>query len=114
MILRALNRITHPQQRISTPTDTKGLLMNITEFELTAEEQAIMDGEQGEILQKVMNTVVTYGKLMGATRLVDLQAAPHLALSWSTDGFYPFIKISSCLTGHGVKTCSNNEDDIGS
>ena len=46
--------------------------MNITEFELTAEEQAIMDGEQGEILQKVMNTVVTYGKLMGATRLVDL------------------------------------------
>ena len=78
--------------------------MKATEFRLTPEEQAIMDGEQGEILQKVMNTVVTYGKLMGATRLVDLQAAPHLALSWSTDGFYPFIKIFKQLADAGLKT----------
>lgn len=42
--------------------------MKATGFELTPEEQAIMDGEQGEILQKVMNTIVSYGKLMGATR----------------------------------------------
>src|SRR5210317_1477345 len=78
--------------------------MKETDFELTPEEQAIMDGEQGEVLQRVMNTVVTYGKLMGATRLIDLQAAPHLALSWSTDGFYPFIKIFKELADAGLKT----------
>ena len=69
--------------------------MKATEFRLTPEEQAIMDGEQGEILQKVMNTVVTYGKLMGATRLVDLQAAPHLALSWRLTAFIRLSRYSS-------------------
>ncbi len=78
--------------------------MTAAKFELTPEEQAILDGEQGEILQKVMNTVVMYGKLMGATKLVDLQAAPHLALSWSTEGFYPFIKIFKELADAGLKT----------
>ncbi|MEP5765123.1 MAG: aconitase X [Halieaceae bacterium] len=78
--------------------------MKETALKLTQEEQDILDGGQGEAMRKVMNTVVMYGKLMGATRLVDLQAAPHLALSWSTDGFYPFIKIFKELADAGLKT----------
>jgi hypothetical protein len=44
---------------------------------LTPEEQEIFDGKKGEILQKAMKTVVAYGELFGATKLVDLQAAPR-------------------------------------
>jgi predicted aconitase len=32
---------------------------------LTTEEQAILDGEQGEQLQRAMKTVVTFGELFG-------------------------------------------------
>ncbi|NIB38615.1 DUF521 domain-containing protein [Pseudomaricurvus alkylphenolicus] len=73
-------------------------------LELTPEEQAIMKGEQGETLQKVMQTVVTFGELFGATKLVDLQAAPHLAMSWSSDAVLPFIEIYEKLVAAGLKT----------
>ena len=38
---------------------------------LTPEEQAILDGEQGEIMAKIMKTVVMYGETFGAERLVE-------------------------------------------
>lgn len=73
-------------------------------LELTAEEQAIINGEKGEVLQKVMQSVATFGELFGATKLVDLQAAPHLAMSWSTDAVLPFIEIYEQLAEAGLKT----------
>jgi len=77
---------------------------NPTQFQLTADEQAIMNGEKGELLQKVIKTVVSFGELFGATKLVDLQAAPHLAMSWSSDGILPFLKIYRKLADAGLKT----------
>ena len=59
-------------------------------MKLTPEEQAIYDGQKGELLQRAMKTVVAYGELFGADRLVDLQAAPHMAMSWGSDAIEPF------------------------
>lgn len=49
-------------------------------MKLTAEERAIMDGEKGPLLQKAMKTIVVYGELFGAEKLVDLDHAPHRCL----------------------------------
>lgn len=82
-----------------------------TSLKLTDEEQGIIDGKQGELLQKIMQTVVNYGELFGATKLVDLDAAPHLAMSWGNDTVLPFIKIfEECaeagLTTYAPFTCN--------
>lgn len=44
---------------------------------LTEEEQDILDGKQGEVLAKVMRTVVAHGSAFGADRLVELGGRPH-------------------------------------
>lgn len=44
---------------------------------LTSEEKAILDGKKGEVLAKVMKTVVAHGNAFGATKLVDLGGRPH-------------------------------------
>jgi len=75
-----------------------------TTLKLTDEEQAILGGEHGEMLQKVMQTVVTFGELFGAEKLVDLDAAPHLAMSWSTEAVRPFIDIYQKASEAGLKT----------
>jgi len=45
-------------------------------MKLTAEEQEIYDGKKGDVLQKAIKTVVAYGELFGADKLVDLGGAP--------------------------------------
>jgi predicted aconitase len=73
-------------------------------LQLTPDEQAIFDGKNGAVLQKAMNTVVAYGQLFGATRLVDLGGAPHLAVSWGSDGVEPLLKIYKEFADAGLKT----------
>ena len=41
-------------------------------MELTKEQSAILNGEKGETLAKVMQSVVRYGELFGATKLVPV------------------------------------------
>lgn len=74
------------------------------ELKLTQEEQDIMDGKSGDLLQKAMKTVCDYGKLFGADKLVDLDCAPHMAMSWGSDGVEPFLKIYKQLADAGLKT----------
>ena len=40
-------------------------------MKLTQEQQAILDGKQGAVLAKVMKTLVQYGELFGAERMVS-------------------------------------------
>ena len=47
------------------------------ELMLTDEEQEIYDGKKGDVLQKAIKTVVAYGQLFGADKLVKLGGAPH-------------------------------------
>jgi len=42
--------------------------INRSDIELTAEEQAILSGEQGETLRKVMESVVSYGAAFEAQK----------------------------------------------
>jgi len=73
-------------------------------IELTAAEQEICDGKKGDVLQKAMKTVVSYGELFGADKLVDLGGAPHHAVSWGSNGVEPLLKIYKQLADAGLKT----------
>lgn len=73
-------------------------------MKLTPEEQAIYDGKKGDLLQKSIKTIAAYGELFGAERLVDLDAAPHMAMSWGSDGVEPFLKIYKQLADAGLKS----------
>lgn len=46
-------------------------------MELTADEQAILDGRDGPEKAKLMQIAVKFGETFGATKLVDLGGAPH-------------------------------------
>ena len=46
--------------------------MSETAMKLTADQQAILDGEKGETLAKVMETLVRYGRLFGADSMVPV------------------------------------------
>ena len=41
-------------------------------MELTARQQAILDGKEGEVKAKVMRTLIMYGETFGSTRMVDI------------------------------------------
>ncbi len=71
---------------------------------LTPAEQDIYDGKKGDILQKAIKTVVAYGQLFGAQRLVDLGGAPHHAVSWGSDGVEPLLVIYQQLADAGLET----------
>lgn len=71
---------------------------------LTSEEQDIYDGKKGDILQKAIKTVVAYGELFGAQKLVKLGGAPHMAVSWGSNGVEPLLKIYRQLYEAGLKT----------
>ena len=62
-------------------------------MKLTKEEQDIMDGKNGEVLAKVMKTVVQYGEAFGADKLVDLGGNPHTVLMFGNDAVLPIIDI---------------------
>ncbi len=46
-------------------------------MKLTKEEQAILDGKDGEEKAKLMKILVAFGNTFGAEKLVDLGGAPH-------------------------------------
>ena len=41
-------------------------------MELTKEQQAILNGSQGEVMAKIMKTLVMYGETFGATKMVPV------------------------------------------
>ena len=73
-------------------------------MQLTTEEQDIYDGKKGDLLQKAMKTVVTYGEWFGAEKLVDLNGPVHMALSWGSGAIEPFLEIYEKFIDAGIKT----------
>ena len=50
---------------------------------LTPEQQAILDGSKGEVMAKVMKTLVMYGDAFGAEKLVPVTSKyNHLVTSF--------------------------------
>ncbi|MEM8678190.1 MAG: aconitase X [Planctomycetota bacterium] len=73
------------------------------EMPLTKEEQAIMNGEKGPELAKVMKIVVAHGNAFGAEKLVDLGGAPHCSLYTGTDYMEPMINLFQQCADAGLK-----------
>ncbi len=73
-------------------------------MQLTSEEQDILDGKKGDLLQKAMKTIVTYGELFGAEKLVDLNGPVHMAMSWGSAAVAPFLDIFDKFVESGMKT----------
>lgn len=63
--------------------------MNVN-MKLTEEQQAILDGEKGETLAKVMETMVRYGELFGADSMVPISSQyNHLVTSFGLKALTP-------------------------
>lgn len=72
-------------------------------IELTKEQQAILDGEQGETLAKVMKTLVLYGETFGATKMVPVTSKHnHLVTSFGLKALGPVYSLMEQLIEAGA------------
>lgn len=70
---------------------------------LTEEQKAILDGKQGETLAKVMETVVRYGELFGAEKLVPVTSKyNHLVTSFGLKMIGPVYDLMNELIEAGA------------
>ncbi len=74
-----------------------------THMTLTAEQKAILDGEKGETMAKVMETVVRYGELFGAEKLVPITSRHnHLVTSFGLKALGPVYDLMNRLIEAGA------------
>lgn len=72
-------------------------------MQLTAEQQAMLNGEQGEVMAKVMKTLVMYGEAFGATKLVPVTSEKgHLVTSFGLKVMTPVYDLMDQLLNAGV------------
>ncbi len=72
-------------------------------MELTHEQQAILNGEKGETLAKVMKTLVMYGELFGATKMVPVTSKHnHLVTSFGLKALGPVYDMMNELIEAGA------------
>lgn len=71
-------------------------------MELTAEQQALLDGEKGETMAKVMKTLVMYGETFGATKMVPVTGKMgHLVTSFGLGVMKPVYDLMDKLIADG-------------
>jgi len=73
-------------------------------MELTPEEERVLAGEQGPVLQKVMKTLVRYGQVLEAERFVDIEGDGHFAIHHALPGIGPRIEMLEELVEAGLRT----------
>jgi predicted aconitase len=71
---------------------------------LNAEEQSILQGGSGPVLQKIMSTLLRYGEALDAERLVDIEGSGHFALHHVLPGIGPRLEMLDELAEAGLKT----------
>ena len=72
-------------------------------MELTPEQQAILNGEQGETMAKVMKTLVMYGEAFGATKMVPVTSEKgHLVTSFGLKVMKPVYDLMDQLIEGGA------------
>ena len=70
---------------------------------LTKEQQAILDGEKGDVMAKVMKTMVMYGEAFGAEKLVPITSDyNHLVTSFGLKVMSPVYDLMQTLLDAGV------------
>ena len=74
-------------------------------MQLTKEQQAILDGEKGQTLAKVMKTLVMYGDAVEAEKMVPVTSEyNHLVTSFGLGVMSPVYDLSQQLINEGVKS----------
>ncbi len=72
-------------------------------MKLTKEQQAILNGEKGETKAKVMQTIIRYGELFGAEKLVPVTSKyNHLVTSFGLKALGPVYDLMNKLIEDGV------------
>ncbi len=72
-------------------------------MQLTAEQQAILNGEQGEVMAKVMKTLVMYGETFDADKMVPVTSEKgHLVTSFGLKMMSPVFDLMQQLLDAGV------------
>ncbi len=74
-------------------------------MELTPEQLAILNGEQGETMAKVMKTLVMYGDAFGATKMVPVTSEMgHLVTSFGLKVMNPVYDLMDQLIEAGISS----------
>ena len=73
-----------------------------TRMQLTPDQQAMLNGAEGEIMSKAIKTLIRYGEAFGAKRLVPIKSA-HLAGSFRIFMFHGYYKLLTDMVAAGVK-----------
>ena len=72
-------------------------------MQLTEEQQAILDGAQGETMARVMETLVRYGEIFGATKMVPVTSQyNHLVTSFGLKALTPVYDLMNQLIETGA------------
>lgn len=60
---------------------------------LTPEQQALLDGSRGEVMAKVMKTLVMYGDAFGAEKMVPITSRyGHTVISFGLKAMRPDLR----------------------
>ena len=71
---------------------------------LTQEEKDILAGKQGETLAKIMKTVVDFGNIFGAKKLVPITHPSHFVTSFGIGLLKPLFRTMDEIIEAGIKT----------
>ena len=74
-------------------------------MELTKEQQEIYDGKKGEVLSKVMKSLVLYGENFGATKMVPVTSKyGHIVTSFGVIVIKGVFELMDQLINAGLKS----------
>ncbi len=69
---------------------------------LTSDEKAILNGQKGETMQKILNTLVMFGDAVGATDLIPINSTGHLVTSFGLKMIKPVYNIMDAINRDGI------------
>lgn len=73
-------------------------------MKLTAEEQKIYNGEQGETLAKILKSIIRFGEIFDAKKLVPVNKPVHLVTSFGVSMLKPVYDLMDELIENNIKT----------
>lgn len=72
-------------------------------MQLTPEEVAILNGNEGETKAKILKTLVLFGDAVGATNFIPIDCCGHLVTSFGLKMIDPVYKIMDEIIAAGLK-----------
>ena len=72
-------------------------------MQLTAEQQALLDGKEGEVMAKIVKTLVMYGETFGAEKMVPVTSEyGHTVISFGLEVMKPVYDLYDTLIAAGL------------